>query len=255
MISIGCSVALATVGSLSQISTSEPRTPLTISVAASLQDAIQAVQSLYEEQAPDVVLTFNIGSSGSLQRQIEQGAPVDLFISAAGRQMDALEEKGLILPETRTDLVINKLVLITPIQGPQIESPQDLTQVEIKKIALGEPTSVPAGAYAEQALTALDLFSDLESKFIFGKDVRQVLNYVVTGNVEAGLVYQTDALLSNAVEVAYTFPPEAHDPIVYPMAVLKDSPYPEAAEAFATFLMTDDAQEVLTELGFSQSEG
>lgn len=227
---------------------------LTVSVAASLQDAILAVEPLYQEQVPDVKLIFNFGSSGSLQQQIEQGAPVDVFISAAVRQMDALEEKDLLLPESRIDLVKNQLVLITSADGPEIKVPADLKRPAIERIALGEPVSVPAGTYGQQALTALELVETLEPRFVFGKDVRQVLNYVETGNVEAGIVYHTDALLSSQVQIALTFPAETHDPIVYPIAVIQDSNHPETAQAFVQFLQTEPSQAVFSQFGFQSPD-
>lgn len=228
---------------------SRPAT-LTLSVAASMQDVMRAIQPLYQEQVPEVELIFNFGSSGSLQRQIEQGAPADIFISAASRQMDALETQDLLLPGTRFDWVVNRLVLITPEGAPLLATAQDLIQPDIEQIALGEPTSVPAGRYAQEALTTLDLFETLSPKLIFGKDVRQVLNYVETGNVDAGLVYQTDALISDRVQVALVFPPETHDPIVYPVAVIADSPNPEAAITFSQFLRQKKVQEIMTQFGF-----
>lgn len=209
-----------------------------------------AIQPLYQEQVPEVELIFNFGSSGSLQRQIEQGAPADVFISAAARQMDVLEVQGLLLPETRFDWVVNRLVGITPAAKTTLTTAQDLTRPDIEQIALGEPTSVPAGSYAQQALTSLDLFEELSPKLIFGKDVRQVLNYVETGNVDAGLVYQTDALISDKVKVALVFPPETHDPIVYPVAVIADSSNPEAARAFTAFLRGEEVREIMTQFGF-----
>ncbi len=245
--------SLSTLG-LAPIVARAQSTSLTISVAASLQDAINALQPLYQEKNPDIELVINFGSSGSLQQQIEQGAPVDLFISAAARQMNALAEKELILPETKTILVTNELVLITPINSPLIENPEDLTQPDIERIALGEPSSVPAGTYAQQALTALDLISELESKFVFGKDVRQLLNYVETDNVDVGILYQTDALVSDKVKVSFVFPPETHEPIVYPMAVIKGSDHPEAAGAFAEFLKGEAAERVWEEFGFKAAK-
>ncbi len=254
MITVGIPTALATIGvAVAQIPAVGQSPTLTISVAASMQDAMAAIQPLYERQAPDVDLTFNFGSSGSLQRQIEQGAPVDVYISAAPGQMDALEKQDLIDSETRTDLVVNQLVLITPKAGPEIDTPQDLGLPDIQQIALGEPSSVPAGAYGEQALIRLDLIEDLTPKFVFGKDVRQVLSYVETGNVDAGIVYQTDALRSNSVRVSFVFPAEVHDPIVYPMAVIKESSDPAAAQDFVQFLQGDPAQEILVRFGFKGS--
>lgn len=254
MIALGLPTALALVGAILQIPASGQSTPLTISVAASMQDAIQAIQPLYERQAPEIDLTFNFGSSGSLQRQIEQGAPVDLFISAAAHQMDALEQQDLIRSDTRQDLVVNQLVLITPESGSELDTPADLKLAEVQQIALGEPFSVPAGSYGEQALSRLDLIPDLESKFVFAKDVRQVLSYVETGNVDAGIVYQTDALRSESIRVSFVFPHQTHDPIVYPMALIKDSDIPEAAEDFAAFLQGEAAQEIWVQHGFKSPD-
>ena len=254
LLTAGIPVALATLGLTLQIPASGQATPLTISVAASMQDAVQALQPLYERQAPEVDLTFNFGSSGSLQRQIEQGAPVDIYLSAAAQQMDALEKQDLIDIETRRDLVINQLVLITPAVGPEINTPQDLRAPAIQQIALGEPSSVPAGAYGEQALIHFDLIDDLSPKFVFGKDVRQILSYVETGNVDAGIVYQTDALRADDIHVSFVFPPELHDPIVYPIAVIKDSSHPEAAQDFLHFLQGEQAQEIFIRFGFKGAE-
>jgi molybdate transport system substrate-binding protein len=225
--------------------------PLTVSAAASLQDALKEIQPLYQQEQPTVEITFNFGSSGSLQQQIEQGALVDLFISAAAGQMNALQEKGLILTETRTDLVSNQLVLITPVTGPQIDAVEDLLQPVIERIALGEPSSVPAGTYAQQALESLGLFNDLKAKFVYGKDVRQVLSYVEAAEVQVGLVYQTDVNRSHRVKVAMGMDPATHAPIVYLMAVMGDSQNPEAAKAFAQFLQADAAQAVFKNFGFN----
>jgi len=158
---------------------------LTISAAASLKDAIAEIQQLYTQQQP-VTITNNFGASGSLQHQIEQGAPVDIFISAAATQMDALQQKGLIITDTRKNILSNQVVLIIPKNSQVVANFKDLTSSRVQKIALGEPKSVPAGKYAQEVLTFYNIFNQIKPKIIYAKDVRQVLTYVETGNVDAG---------------------------------------------------------------------
>lgn len=223
---------------------------LTVSAAASLQDALQAIQPIYENKNTEVDITYNFGSSGSLQQQIEQGAPVDLFISAAAKQMNALEEKNLLLPGTRRDLLKNQMVLIVSKDNTTIQSFEDLGTDALTRIALGEPESVPAGKYAAEVLTSLGLIDAVTPKAVYGKDVRQVLNYVATGNVDAGIVYSSDAKVSDDVKVVATASEYSHSPVVYPIAVLKDSANPEAAKKLEDFLFTAEAQTLFQEYGF-----
>ena len=229
---------------------SEP-VELTVSAAASMQDALQAVGEAYQESA-NTSVTYNFGSSGTLQQQIEQGAPVDVFISAAQKQMDALEEKELLLAGTRQDLLENEVVLIVPRNANAPSGFQDLTG-NIERFSLGQPESVPAGQYGKEVLTSLNLYKQLEPKTVFAKDVRQVLAYVETGNVDAGIVYATDALLSNQVKVVATAPEATHEPIIYPVAVLERTENPEAAEEFVQFLSGDRAQKLFEEYGFKMA--
>jgi molybdate transport system substrate-binding protein len=226
---------------------------LLVSAAASLSDAMSAIQPIYVQQNPDIQLVYNFGSSGSLQQQIEQGAPVDVFISAAPKQMDALEQKGLLLPGTRKNLLTNSIVLIVPKGQKTITRFEDLTNNTVRRIAIGEPESVPAGKYAKEVLTSLNLFDALQSKMIYAKDVRQVLNYVETGNVDAGIVYQTDAKISTTVDTAATAPANSHSPIIYPIAVLKESKNPEAAKDFVTFVSGNSASTVFEQFGFERA--
>lgn len=232
----------------SSTATTQNTTPvvLTVSVAASLSNAMQGIKPLY----PQASLTYNFGSSGSLQQQIEQGASVDVFISAAPKQMNALQEKGLLLAETRKNLLTNEVVLITPKDSTTVSGFKDLTSDRVKKIALGEPKSVPAGQYASEVLTNLGINNPLKGKIVFAKDVRQVLSYVETGNVDAGVVYQTDAKLSDKVKVVATAPEKSHSPILYPVAALKDSKNIEAAKAFVQFLFGEQAKAVFKKYGF-----
>jgi molybdate transport system substrate-binding protein len=223
---------------------------LTVSAAVSLQDALEAIKPIYENNKTTVDITYNFGSSGSLQQQIEQGAPVDIFISAAAKQMDALEAKNLLLPGTRRDLLRNKVVLIVPKDNTTIKSFEDLGTNALTQIALGEPESVPAGKYAGEIFTSLGILDAVKSKAVYGKDVRQVLNYVATGNVDAGIVYISDAKASDDVKVVAIAPEDSHSPVIYPIAVLQDSANPEAAKELEDFLFTFEAQTMFKEYGF-----
>lgn len=221
---------------------------LLISAAASLTDAMNDIGKLYQADK-GIKITFNFGSSGSLQQQIEQGAPADIFISAATKQMKALDEKGLILKDTSKNLLKNRMVLVVPKDSTKIKDFNDLT--EAKVIALGEPESVPAGKYAQELLTKLELWDKVSSKAVYAKDVRQVLAYVESGDADAGIVYRTDALISDKVKVAALADEKLHSPVVYPAAVVKDSKNPEAARDFIQFLSSDKAQAVFEKYGFS----
>lgn len=223
---------------------------LTVSAAISLKETLQEIQNLYQTKQPNIQIFYNFGSSGSLQQQIEQGAPVDLFISAGKKQMDTLQSQNLLLPQSRLNLLTNQMVLITPKTEQTINQFQDLTQPEVKKIALGEPRSVPAGQYGEEVLKYYHIFDIIKPKIIYGKDVRQVLTYVETANVNAGLVYVTDAQSSNLVRIAATAPNESHQPIVYPVAILKDSKNITETQAFLQFLSSNSAKTIFKKYGF-----
>lgn len=224
---------------------------LTVSAAISLKDALDEIKQLYVAANPGVSIAINYGASGTLQLQIEQGAPVDIFLSAAPKQMDTLAAKGLLLPGTRVDLLRNEVVLIVPKDSTaRISSFQDLTRPDVKQIALGEPVSVPAGQYAKQTLTNLGIYDAVSSKAVLGKDVRQVLTYVETGNVDAGIVYSTDAQSSTNVKVVATAPANSHEPIIYPGAVIKDTKNADAAIAFLDSLRQPRAGAIFQKYGF-----
>ena len=252
---LGCTQALTPpdVETASNVANPEAVIALTISAAASVQDAMKAVQTAYQTEEPTVAITYNFGSSGSLAQQIAQGAPTDVFLSASQKWMDDLEEQGQILDGSRQDLLLNSLVLITPQDATAIADFNDFATDKVAKIAMGEPESVPAGRYAKEALTSVNLFEDLQPKLVFGKDVRQVLAYVETGNVDAGLVYATDAAASDQVQVAATAPADTHSPIIYPVGVAADSANAEAAQAFVDFLFSDAAAVIFEEYGFTMA--
>lgn len=228
----------------------QANTTLLISAAASLKDALEDIKPLYQRTRPSVNLTFNFGASGALLQQIEQGAPADIFISAAKKQMDTLEQKGALVPGTRTNLANNKLVLIVPNGSRAVTSLMSLKKSEIKRIAMGEPRSVPAGQYAEQVLQKLNLWNDVKPKLVYANNVRQVLAMVESGNADAGLVYTTDAKISSKVKTVVTADEAYHAPIVYPMAVLKSSKNIDTAKSLVQYLSGGEAKGVLRKYGF-----
>ncbi|AGL01923.1 molybdate ABC transporter substrate-binding protein [Desulfoscipio gibsoniae] len=224
---------------------------LTISAAASLQDAARELKEIYTRENPNVTITYNFASSGTLQKQIEEGAPADLFISAGKSQMDALAEKGLIIEDSRKDLLGNDLVLITG-NDSSLAGFDELTGDKVAKISIGAPESVPAGKYSQEALDNMGLWDAIQSKLVLAKDVRQVLTYVETGNVDAGLVYHSDALMGKNIKVVTVAPEDSHKPIVYPMAIIKETKHQAETESFANFLSGQEASKVFIKYGFKR---
>ncbi len=228
----------------------QSNTNLLVSAAASMKDVLAEIKPLYQQSQPNVSITYNFGASGALQRQIEQGAPVDVFISAAKKQVDALEQKNLLVPGSRTVIAKNRLVLVVPGNVSGISSFYNLKDARVKKIAIGEPRSVPAGQYAQQVLQQLKIWDQIKSKLVFANNVRQVLASVESGNAEAGLVYSTDAKISNKVKVVVAADEKYHSPIIYPLAILKRSKNIDAAKNFSQFLASDKAKAVFKKYGF-----
>ena len=223
---------------------------LLISAAASLKEALEEIKPLYQQSKPNVNINYNFGSSGALQQQIEQGAPADIFISAAKKQVDALEQKGLLVAGTRNIIAKNRLVLVVPKNVVGITSFYSLKDAKVKKIAIGEPRSVPAGQYAQQVLEKLKIWSEIKSKLVFANNVRQVLASVESGNADAGLVYITDAKISDKVKVVVTADEKYHSPIIYPLAVVKRNKNIDAAKEFSQFLSSNQAKSVFKKYGF-----
>ncbi|WP_409273123.1 molybdate ABC transporter substrate-binding protein [Neobacillus sp. SCS-31] len=225
----------------------EKQIELTVSAAASLQDALSEIAANFEKEHAGIKINYNFGSSGALQQQISQGAPVDIFFSAAVDKMEKLEEEGLI--EKRTNLIGNELVLVIPknAQNP-IRAFEDVAKAD--KLSIGTPESVPAGKYARETLEHLGVWQAVEGKVVYAKDVRQVLTYVETANVDAGLVYKTDAIASKKVEIADTAREDAHGPIIYPLGIIKDSRHLKEATEFYEYLTGSESVEVLKKYGF-----
>lgn len=225
---------------------------LTISAAASMTDALTDIQKSYEASNPNMKLNFNFGASGALQQQIEQGAPVDLFLSAAVKNMTALVDKQLIDSNQQINLLKNELVVVAPVDSKTpIENMNDLTKAEVKTVAIGIPESVPAGNYAKEALTNAKFWDALQVKSVQAKDVRQVLQYVETGNADAGFVYKTDALTSDKVKVVFAVDAATYKTIQYPIGIVKATKHAKEAEDFYSYLQSKEALDVFTKYGFS----
>jgi molybdate transport system substrate-binding protein len=252
---IGCGQTTSTTTPSSlPTKTPPPITPveLNVSCAASVTDALTAINNLYMEQNKNIKIAVNFAASGTLQKQIEQGAPADVFISAAAKQMNALQDSGLILDETRRDLLNNRVVLVVPADSTlDITDFMDLLNDDVKQVAIGDPEFVPAGTYGKQALELLEIYDKVQAKLILGSDVRQVLAYVESGNVDAGLVYSTDAAITTSVKMVADAPNEVNSKIVYPVAVTKSSQKVDPAKAYIGFLFGPDARAIFEKYGFA----
>jgi molybdate transport system substrate-binding protein len=225
---------------------------LTLSAAISMKDAVQDLGRLFERTRPGVFLRFNFASSGELQKQIEAGAPVDVFVSAADRQMDDLEHQGLILPGSRCTFARNALLVIVPRDSRlAVTGPADLLQPHVQRVAIGNPKTVPAGRYAEESLRALGLWDSLRAKLVFAENVRQVLEYVARGEVDAGFVYATDpATRKGLVKQAFRPPQSSYTPVAYPVAVVASSQQADLGRAFIELLVSRQGQDALARRGF-----
>ncbi len=224
---------------------------LNISAAASLKEALTEIQKNYQTKNPNVKLNYNLGGSGDLQKQIEQGVPADIFISAAPKEMDELEAKGLVNKTTRKNLVGNQLVLIVPQNSTLgLTKYEDLAKPNVKQIGIGDPATVPAGQYAQEVFQTLGIWDDVKPKTVPEKDVRAVLTNVETGNLETGIVYKTDASSSDKVKIIETATEESHQPIVYPVAVLTGAKQQKAAEDFLAYLDDPASKSVFEKYGF-----
>jgi molybdate transport system substrate-binding protein len=224
---------------------------LLVAAAASLQKALEEITPLYEQVGENRRANYNFGSSGALQQQIEQGAPADIFISAARKQMDGLQQKNLLVAGTRQNLLTNRLVLVTPkTTGNKLTDFRQLAKPEIQRISIGEPRSVPAGQYATEVLKNLGVLEQVQSKFVLGSSVKSVLASVETGDADAGIVYMTDAKSSDKVVIAAIADEFLHSSIVYPIAILKSSQAIEASQDYLKFLQSQSIQAVFEKYGF-----
>lgn len=221
---------------------------LTVSAAASLSNAFTELKTAFLQENGNLEIFTNFASSNNLLKQMEQGAPVDIFASADQETMDKAQEQKLIAPATRANFVQNELVLVTPKNSP-VKSAEDLTKAQ--HLAIGTIETVPAGRYAKKVLEELGLWEKLAPKFVYGEHVRQVLDYVARGEADAGFVYKTDAYSAkDAVSIPVTF--KSKDKIIYPIAVAANSENKETAQKFLDFVLSEKGQEILAKYGFAK---
>jgi len=221
-----------------------------VSAAASLTDVLKEIGKSYQSKSKHKIL-FTLGPSNFLARQIDEGAPVDVFFSADLAQMDILDKNGRLEPGTRKNLLSNQLVMIVPADFKiALASPKDLLKNEVKKIVLADPAAVPVGVYASKYLAEEGLWDKVKDKVVPVLDVRATLASVESGNVEAGFVYKTDAAISKKVKVVYEVPIDKGPKIIYPIAIVKDSKKKQAARDFMNFVLSPAGKEVFKKYGF-----
>jgi molybdate transport system substrate-binding protein len=228
---------------------------IVVSAAVSVENAFVKIANLYTTQTGTKV-NFSFGASGELEKQIEAGAPVDVFASAGEKEMDQLQAQALIEPGSRSDFAGNSLVLVVPAGSKlKLDSFRQLDDPQVKRLAVGNPRTVPAGLYAQQALQHLRLWARLHGRLIFAEDVRQVLDYVMRGEVDAGIVYSTDVAIAHGkVRQVAEAPAGTYGPIRYPIAIIKGSAHPEAAREFIKLVLSPEGEGILKNYGFRAAD-
>jgi molybdate transport system substrate-binding protein len=225
---------------------------LIVSAAASLTNGMRAVAQQFEKMNPGVRIICNFASSGVLLHQLDKGAPADVFAAADQKTMNQAQGKKLIWPESRKNFVSNQLVLIAPRDSRlAVSSLHDLTRPEFKRVALGNPATVPAGRYAKEALVKAGLWDQLSPKYIFGETVRQVLDYVRRGEVDIGFVYSTDVVIAQG-KVKKVLVVKGHQPIIYPIALVASTGKQDLARRYLEFVLSPAAQEIFSKFGFGK---
>ena len=226
---------------------------LLVSAALSLKAPFEEIGRAYEKKYPGQKVVFNFAASGILLKQIEAGAPTDVFASASPKEMDTLEAAGLIVSGTRNNFAGNSLVLISAANAPvRITSFSDLKMTDLKRIAIGNPASVPAGKYAEETLKAIGLWEPLKTKLVYAENVRQVMDYTVRNEVDAGMVFFTDAIAGGrGLKVVAEAPASSHSPVAYPIAAIRGSRNEAAAKVFIAMVMAKEGRDILLRHGFT----
>jgi molybdate transport system substrate-binding protein len=248
----GCLMVLAAAGSV----IAQPSKEITVSAAISLKNAFEEIGKLFESPNAGTKVVFNFGASGDLVKQIEGGAPVDVFASAAQKEMDQIEQKGLIDVATRANFVKNTVVLIQSAASTlEIKGFEDLLKPEVKMISIGNPQTVPAGKYGQEALVYLKIWEGIKNKLVLAENVRQVLDYVTKNEVDAGVVYATDAAVqAGKIKIVAAAPTGSHKPVVYPVAMVKSSKNEVMAKAFIKMLTSDAGMDILKKYGFESAQ-
>jgi len=230
----------------------EPTQEIIVSAAISLKGPFEEIRKIYEEEERGGKISFNFGASGNLRRQIEAGAPVDVFAPASPQEMDELERNGRIIEDTRFTYAKNSLVLIVPFHSElELTSFTDLGKERVKRIAIGSPKTVPAGRYGQEILKYYTLFAPVKNKLVYGEHVLQVLDYVARGEVDAGVVYATDALFRpEKVRIVQQAPEVSHSPILYPIAVVRGTKSELSSRKFVFLFTSGMAQKIFQKYGF-----
>lgn len=246
-------IAAVAVASLTGGGPSIATTPsLTVSVTASMADALREIGARFQAARPGVTLHFNAAASGVLVQQIVNGAPADVLVCADAESMDRAVQQRVVDSATRRDFAANTLVLVVPARSGALPAGvAGLTAPAMRRVAIGKPATVPAGRYARQALEHAGVWAAVQPRLVYADHVRQVLDYVARGEVDAGFVYRTDALAA-AGAVQLVDPAPGHSPIAYPVAVVADSRQPALAREFTAFLLTPQAQDLLARRGFAR---
>ncbi|MFS8888164.1 molybdate ABC transporter substrate-binding protein [Synechococcus sp. R55.1] len=220
--------------------------PILVGAAVSLQPALTEIDRLFTARYPDIKVEYNFANSGSLQQQVEQGAPLDVVFFAAASFMDALAQQNLLVEGSRRDLLSNRMALIVPANArTKVQDFADLVAEEIRVLSIGDLQAMPAGRYAQEILTQAGVFETLRPKMVFASTVREILTAVEQGNADAGILFTSDAQLSNRVRVVATADPIT--PIIYPVALVRDTP---AGQSYLEFLTSEEAAEVFVKYGF-----
>lgn len=229
-----------------------PRTEILVSVAASMTEVFIDIKDKFEKSHPNYSVKLNFASSGALQQQIEQGAPIDVFISAGKQQIERLKAKNLV--QESQVIATNTLVIIISKNSKKVISNfEEVAQAGFERIALGNTETVPAGSYAKEALVNTNQWEVILPQVVYAKDVRQVVAYVESGNVDAGIVYKTDVLKAENIKVI-AIPKQYYSQILYSAAVIHSSKQTDISQKFVQFLMTKDAQSALADHGFTVSQ-
>src|SRR5690625_3206939 len=251
---VGCSMIDNTKSNTSPLVAQKKgeKTELFISAAASLTDALEEIKAVYEKEN-SVKLILNFGGSGKLAQQIQQGTPVDFLLSAIEYWMNQLIQDNYIDKGTENDITGNKLVLIVKSDSKiELSSFENIVDYPYEQIAIGNPESVTAGKYTEEALKSIGIWDELEHKMVFAQNVRQVLTYVETGNTDIGFVYESDALSSEDVKILTFSDSVGHEPIIYQGALTAQTELNQAGMDFMEFLLSSEAQAILEKYGFGQ---
>lgn len=230
----------------------EPKQQITVSAALSLKGAFEEIGALVRARHPGISVQFNFGASGALQRQIEGGAPVDVFASASPQETESLARKGLLVAGTLRSFASNAVVLVVPARGSvPIATFADLASEQVRRVAAGTPATVPAGRYADEVFRSLAIREALAPKLVYAENVRQVMDYVARNEADAGVVFATDVLSRTSdLRVAAVAPEGSHSPVLYQIAVVKDTKTEAASRTFLAAVLSEEGKRILRSHGF-----